>query len=411
MNASYKEIAEWFKANFEQEALGIKIRHLVITTRNHTYFNLQTTRGIYAWYLETQKLIGVGGVGTIDFPLSVAIRKNERIVIDFFNVDKYKQLENFVIKNLDISVISDLPQEEADIFDYFIQNNAKNPEKPKKVNLTKDILAELVYESNRIEGSKLTYDETVDTIENINEDYSDDIPRLEARNLYLATIRMIEIARAKKELTLENLRELHYILLSEINDANAGIFRRTRVYIKNASSEFTKVEKVRSDITQFFAQYKKLIDDNATPIVLAAFLHSRFVGIHPFVDGNGRIARLLMNCALISNGYYPVNISADIDRDEYYEIVDSVNSTHNFAPLIEKISKKVIEGVTINVTINIIKFLKKFPNITIDNLAIRLRINRKTAFRHIQRLQTVGRIQRVGSRKTGHWEVIDSNDI
>jgi predicted HTH transcriptional regulator len=113
-----------------------------------------------------------------------------------------------------------------------------------------------------------------------------------------------------------------------------------------------------------------------------------------------------MNYELIAGGYYPANISADIDRKEYYRIVDLVNATHNYAPIINAINQKLIEGVTVNVTVNIIKMVQQNPKITIDAIASTLNVNRRTVTRHLKRLQTAQKVRRIGSDKTGHWEVV-----
>ena len=82
--------------------------------------------------------------------------------------------------------------------------------------------------------------------------------------------------------------------------------------------------------------------DKYHPIVKATLLHGELVKIHPFIDGNGRTARLLMNLSLMSNGYNPVVIKKD-DRLEYYEALDKAHTTGDYTDFIKIVNELEIE--------------------------------------------------------------------
>lgn len=78
------------------------------------------------------------------------------------------------------------------------------------------------------------------------------------------------------------------------------------------------------------------------PIIQAALLHGELVKIHPFIDGNGRICRLLMNLDLMKNGYNPVIIKKE-DRLKYYEALDKAHTTSNYTDFIKLVTELEIE--------------------------------------------------------------------
>ena len=91
-------------------------------------------------------------------------------------------------------------------------------------------------------------------------------------------------------------------------------------------------------------EFIKKYNENITklhPIELASFVHIEFVKIHPFIDGNGRTSRLLMNLELIKAGFPPVVIKLE-DRLEYYKALDIANNENDYKPFLE-LMKKVIE--------------------------------------------------------------------
>ena len=169
------------------------------------------------------------------------------------------------------------------------------------------------------------------------------------------------------------------------------------------------------------------------PVELAAALHQRFVFIHPFIDGNGRMARLLMNLALLRNGFTIAIIPA-ILRHEYIYSLEYAHKDKSV--FFEFIADRVLatqmdlirllkdEGDTVNDTANdtvndtvnqeisnlsktenvIFAGIRKYPSYSYEQLAEHCGFSRPTIARTIKTLQGKGLIRRVGSDKTGHWE-------
>lgn len=407
-----RSVAEYFKNTFTGSPFGIKVHYIVVSNYNHLYVELFTNLGEYRWHLEDGALKGFGGTTDSEIPRPIAdiLEKLKfKTVIDAFgDIEKLECIYTFKVNKKRVDVFSSLVKSVGKIPAVDLSNELNFALPKWNVRVGKNMLVSMVYESNRIEGSNLSFAETMETIENINEDYAGDIPRLEAKNLYLATKQMLRFARKNININKTILLDLHGMLLHEINNANNGIFRRARVYIRGASSEFSPADLVESHIDQMFKEYEDFIAQGRNPIEIAAFMHSRFVGIHPFADGNGRTARLLMNYVLLQNGYEPVNISADKDRSTYYEVVDYVHKTGKYARIIELVDSKVgSENATVNATVKyMLAYLRENPSLTIDELAINLQKNRSTIIRNLETLKIMGYIKRMGSDKSGYWKVI-----
>ena len=94
---------------------------------------------------------------------------------------------------------------------------------------------------------------------------------------------------------------------------------------------------------QEFVEWYKKEHSHLHPVELAARVHVDFVGIHPFVDGNGRTSRLLMNLELIKHGFPPAIIKVQ-NRLEYYKALDTAHTTQNYQPFLELIHKVVEES-------------------------------------------------------------------
>lgn len=118
---------------------------------------------------------------------------------------------------------------------------------------------------------------------------------------------------------------MHTIILKSIDNKNAGIYRKNNVLIsgsKHRSVEYMLVEEKMGELLSWYNASKEQLQ----PVELAALFHFKYVYIHPFIDGNGRTARLLMNLILLRNGY-PMAIIKNEDRSEYMKALEmaSVN--------------------------------------------------------------------------------------
>jgi len=185
--------------------------------------------------------------------------------------------------------------------------------------LDKWLKSELSYTSNAIEGNGLTRRETVLVIEeNITSSAKPFVFYQEAINHAKAFERILEIVQDNIPVTEKEILHLHKLLLTGIDDNNAGFYRNTMVRISGSRVVFPNPVKVSYLMTDFFNWLDSA--DSKSPLT-AIEAHYKFVTIHPFADGNGRCGRLLMNLLLLKMGYSPV-IIRPIDRKRYLDNIE-----------------------------------------------------------------------------------------
>lgn len=176
-------------------------------------------------------------------------------------------------------------------------------------------IPEAVYNSNAIENSTLTLEETEKILLQIDLDrYISERELFEAKNL-ARVVGYIEHKSREVELSPNLILRLHQMLLSNIRDDVAGRFRTGNEFVRVGSHIAPAPELVAPQISQMIQNYLGSHDNIISRLSL---LHLTFEHIHPFVDGNGRIGRALLNFLLIREGYVPINIKFN-DRKLYYE--------------------------------------------------------------------------------------------
>lgn len=177
-------------------------------------------------------------------------------------------------------------------------------------------VAEQVYNSNAIENSTLTLEETEKILLQIDLDrFISEREMFEAKNL-ARVVSYIDKRAKEQELTLEVILMLHKMLILNIRDDVAGRFRKDDEYVRVGNHIAPNPKEVVSRLEKMLAEYNAASHENI--IKRMAKLHLTFEYIHPFVDGNGRIGRVLNNYLLIREGFVPINIKF-IDRKKYYE--------------------------------------------------------------------------------------------
>jgi Fic family protein len=177
-------------------------------------------------------------------------------------------------------------------------------------------VAEQVYNSNAIENSTLTLEDTEKILLQIDLDrYINEREIFEAKNL-ARVVSYIDTKAKEQELTLDGLLLLHKMLISNIRDDVAGRFRKEGEWVRVASHIAPDPKEVVGRLEKMLAAYNANSHENI--IKRIALLHLTFEYIHPFVDGNGRIGRVINNFLLIREGFVPVNIKF-IDRKMYYD--------------------------------------------------------------------------------------------
>lgn len=207
-------------------------------------------------------------------------------------------------------------------------------------NLHEDLVLRWTFNSNAIEGNTLTLQETKVVLEGITIGGKLLREHFEAINHKEAILFIEELAKKDEPLSEYNIKQIHSLILKNIDDANKGSYRTTNVIISGAMHKPPQGFEVPSKMENFIKEYENK-KQTLHPIELAAWLHIEFVGIHPFIDGNGRTARLLMNLELIKAGYPPVVIDVE-DRLEYYRALDTAHTTGD-SSLFLKLMEKVVE--------------------------------------------------------------------
>jgi Fic family protein len=177
-------------------------------------------------------------------------------------------------------------------------------------------VAEQVYNSNAIENSTLTLEETEKILLQIDLDrYITEREIFEAKNL-ARVVSYIEKRAKEQELTLDVILALHKMLISNIRDDVAGRFRKDNEYVRVGSHIAPAPQEILERLEKMLLEYNASSYENI--IKRIAKLHLTFEYTHPFIDGNGRIGRVLNNYLLIREGFVPINIKF-IDRKKYYE--------------------------------------------------------------------------------------------
>ncbi|OXS58355.1 cell filamentation protein Fic [Cohnella sp. CIP 111063] len=194
------------------------------------------------------------------------------------------------------------------------------------------LIVNWTYNSNAIEGNTLTLSETKVVLEGITIGGKTISEHLEALNHREAIIYVEEIVKQNHTLTEWQIKSIHSLILKGILDDQAGVYRTQNVLIsgaKHVPPDYSQVPELIANFTQWLEEE----GTNLHPVARAAVIHSEFVKIHPFVDGNGRTARLLLNFELMKNGYPPIVIEKE-QRLAYYTALDETHMTGDFSTFI-----------------------------------------------------------------------------
>ena len=192
--------------------------------------------------------------------------------------------------------------------------------------LKQQLKLEWTYNSNAIEGNTLTLKETIVVLETGltigNKSLKE---HLEVINHQEAISFVEELADSTTEITERNIREIHGLVLKDIDPKYSGKYRDIQVRITGAEHVPPDPVHVPALMREFCEI--KLIEKKIHPVEHAAIAHLDLVGIHPFVDGNGRTSRLLMNLILMRQGYFPAVILKN-DRKRYYDVLEKGHKGH-----------------------------------------------------------------------------------
>ena len=187
-------------------------------------------------------------------------------------------------------------------------------------NLHEDLILRWTYHSNAIEGNTLTLLETKVVLEGIIVGGKALREHFEAINHRDAILYVEYILNKQEPFSEWQIRNIHQLILKNIDDENAGRYLQQNVLISGATTNPPDHTLLNEKMAQFIDWYNTEAH-TLHPIERAAKVHADFVGIHPFVDGNGRTSRLLMNLELMKAGYPPSVIIVE-NRLAYYEALD-----------------------------------------------------------------------------------------
>jgi Fic family protein len=177
-------------------------------------------------------------------------------------------------------------------------------------------IPEQVFDSNAIENSTLTLEETEKILMQIDlVRYASEREIFEAKNLAKVVFFINQKAK-EEEFSLDIMLSLHKMLLTGIRDEIAGRFRQKGEYVRVASHIAPAPEEIKEKLEKMLIEYQSNV--SVSIIKRLAKFHLTLENIHPFIDGNGRMGRVANNYLLIRDGYVPINIKV-IDRVKYYE--------------------------------------------------------------------------------------------
>jgi len=185
----------------------------------------------------------------------------------------------------------------------------------------------LTYSSNALEGNSLTETETKIVLEEgITIGGKPLKDHFEAMGHSEAYDHVYKLSK-NKVITEEDILELHKLFYYRIDKADAGAYRRVPVIITGADVKFPPPSKIKPLVHEFIREIP-VLRKKQHPVEYSALLHLRLVNIHPFIDGNGRTARLLMNLALLQAGYV-ITVIPPVLRREYLDSLKVSNRGDN----------------------------------------------------------------------------------
>ncbi len=329
-----------------------------------------------------------------------------------------------------------------------------------KSQLARKFSIEFNYNSNHIEGNTLTYGQTEILLlfgRVIGEAKMFDLEEMKAHNVALKMV--LEEAPTDNPLTETFIRQVHKTLLREDYEVyrnlpdgmttsytvHAGCYKTRPNSVITPSGErfeYASPEEtpiLMADLMKWY--HNEEANGKLSPLELAAIFHYRYIRIHPFEDGNGRIARLIMNFILARHNY-PLIVVPTKTKLQYLNALALVDnrvgkipsngahaSPEQVKPFVDYLEQLMVIEMQTDIVVaggvgnqwwynggwvhfnnhnvvEIINLLVQNPSLSISELAEILGINRSAVQKHMKSLQEKGYVIRSGSRKTGKWQVL-----
>lgn len=207
--------------------------------------------------------------------------------------------------------------------------------------LENEFIVEFTYNSNAIEGNTLTLQETALALEGVTIDQKPLKDHLEAVGHRDAFLYVVSLVNDKVPISGRIIREIHSLVLMN-RPEDKGVYRRIPVKIMGAHHEPPQPYLVPVQMERLIADLPR---DKRHILESAALFHLNFEGIHPFIDGNGRTGRLILNLMLMREGYPPIDVKFT-DRKKYYACFDSYYRDHDASPMVRLIGGYVKERLS-----------------------------------------------------------------
>jgi hypothetical protein len=190
--------------------------------------------------------------------------------------------------------------------------------------LHEEFVVEYTYNSNAIEGNTLTLRETDLVLKGLTIDQKSLKDHIEAVGHKEAFEFVSELVKEKGEINEKVIKQIHYLVLADKKD-DRGVYRRVPVRILGATNEPVQPYLIAPKMEELLRNY---LASNEHIVTKLAKFHIEFESIHPFIDGNGRTGRLLVNLELMKAGYPPIDIKFT-DRIAYYNAFEEYHAKHN----------------------------------------------------------------------------------
>ncbi len=194
--------------------------------------------------------------------------------------------------------------------------------------LTEEFIIEYTYNSNAIEGNTLTLRETDMVLRGLTIDRKPLKDHMEAVGHKEAFGFVQDLVKEQAPLSESIIKQIHYLVLAD-KPQDRGVYRKIPVRIMGTKHEPVQPYLIQSEMEQLLQAYR-----NSSEHIISrlARFHIEFEGIHPFIDGNGRTGRLLVNLELMKAGYPPIDIKF-ADRISYYNAFDEYHVKHNLGTM------------------------------------------------------------------------------
>lgn len=212
--------------------------------------------------------------------------------------------------------------------------------------LNEEFLTEYTYNSNAIEGNTLTLRETDMVLRGLTIDQKSLKEHLEVIGHKEAFDYVRQLVSEHVPISEKVIKDIHYLVLADKKE-DRGIYRRVPVRIMGAAHEPVQPYLIIPKMEELLEQYINSKEDIVTKL---ARFHIEFESIHPFIDGNGRTGRLLVNLELMKAGYPPIDIKFT-DRLKYYEAFDEYHLKNNISPMADMFARYLNQKIDLYLSI------------------------------------------------------------